>query len=274
MKTIYLLIGAAVFASCSPTSHVPTMPCEPNFTGASQAQATGGVAFDHVELQGAVSVLPFLGVTYDYYRGTKGIRQQEYGANLFFPVNKQKTWFISFSAGKGYGSFEGYYSTSFLGSPAYTIKSQFNSDYLQASVYYVDKTKKDFTLKYSLALKQEDVHFDKFKVAYHSYSGLGYYTFDVYGETFKQESVTIRTPFFGISMEPKKGPVLVQMQIGYRNVFGRFKTIYTGYKGGDGAGIGIVIMNNYLHPLFEPFMFNMTVGFKLDYFKHRNKKNL
>lgn len=276
MKTIYLLIVAAVFASCSPTSHVPTMPSEPNFTGALQAQATGGVATDHIELQGAVSVLPFLGVTYDYYWGTKGINQQEYGANLFFPVNNQKTWFISFSAGKGNGIFNGDYKTSsaLVGAEkSYAIDTKFNSEYLQASTYYVDKSNTDVIVKYSIAFKQENISYDRFKVAYRSRSGQSYYTYNILSEA-ENARTTIKTAFIGVTVEPKKRPLIMQFQLGVRDVTRGFKTTITAMSGGTSIKSGIDILNAQLHPLFEPFMFNMTVGFKLDYFKHRNKKKI
>lgn len=251
------------------------MPCEPNFTGALQAQATGGVATDHIELQGAVSVLTFLGVTYDYYWGTKGINQQEYGANLFFPVNKQKTWFISFSAGKGNGIFNGDYKTSsaLVGAEkSYAIDTKFNSEYLQASTYYVDKSNTDVIVKYSIAFKQENISYDRFKVAYHSRSGQSYYTYNILSEA-QNARTTIKTAFIGVTVEPRKRLFVMQFQLGVRDVTQGFKTQITAMSGGTSIKSGIDILNAQLHPLFEPFMFNMTVGFKLDYFKHRNKKN-
>lgn len=252
------------------------MPCEPNFTGALQAQGSVGLAFDHTELQGAASVLPFLGVTYDYYRGKKGIRQQEYGANLFFPVNKQKTWFISFSAGKGNGTFNGDYTThsAILGTrKSYAIDSKFHSEYFQASVYYVNKNNQDLIIKYSISLKQEDVYYNKFKVDYHSSSGQTYYTYSIFSEA-QNARTTIKTPFIGLSVEPKNGPLIMQFQLGVRKVSPRFKTQITAKKGGTDITSGVDIVNSHLHPLFKPFMLNVTVGFKLDYFKHRNKKKI
>jgi hypothetical protein len=275
MKTFYLLcIIGLLFSACNATSHVPCMPSEPMFTGPLQAQASMGNAFDHIEGQAAVAVLPFLGFTCDYYAGTKGIKQFEYGANLFTPLNKKKTWFVSLSAGKGEGSFKGHYATGFIYTLSNQINSEFNSFYIQPAVYLLIKQTDNTICKFSFSLKHEEIFFKQLNIAAESLSNSGTYVYTTYAKKDNGYAI-INTPFIGLSVENKKSPIYFQTQLGSRYVTKGFQVTITHHisNGSSNYGETPKLVTNITHPLFSPFMLNMTVGLKLDYFRWKKNKS-
>jgi hypothetical protein len=273
MKTFYLLcVIGILLSSCQASSHVPCMPSEPTFTNALQTQLSAGMSFDHTEAQGAVSVLPFLGFTGNYYWGKKGIKQFEYGINLFTPLNKKKTWFVSLGIGKGRGAYNGSYSTNLFGVDNYTINSKFSSFYIQPSVYRIIELSKHTICKVSFSLKHEEVFFKYMDIAEKNHAASGSSTITTYAQKLNGFAI-IHTPFAGFSVEQKSGPFYFQTQLGSRIVTKGFYVTVTHRFANSNPAKSSGQMTKALHPLFSSSMLNMTLGIKLDYFRWKKNKS-
>lgn len=266
MKTIYLLCISVIilFGSCAKTTHFGTMPNQPMFNGAKQAQATVGVGLDHLEAQGAISVLPFLGFTGNVFKGTKNRSFYEYGANLFIPFNK-KTFFLSLGAGKGEGKFDGKVTTEsaiFGISESYYINSKFSSTYIQPSIYYSIKEKGGYSrFNIGIGVKHEEFSFKKFDISFHSTSGQSYYNYAFYHRAINAHSI-MQTTFIAFAYENDREPIYVNAQIGKRNILKQFSTM--NYKNTGFAYPSRNPLNGDENLFFQKWMLNLTVGFKID----------
>lgn len=240
------------------------MPNQPMFTDRLQAQASAGAALDHVEAQGAISVLPFLGFTGNVFRGTKNRKFYEYGANLFIPFNK-KTFFLSLGAGKGKGKFDGRVTTEsaiFGVSRWYYTDSKFSSTYIQPTIYYSIKEKGSYSrFNIGIGVKHEEFLFKKFDISYHCSSGQDYYTYAYYNKAENAYSI-IQTTFIAFAFENDKEPVYVNAQIGKRNIIKQFGTV--NYKNTGNAYPSNNPLNGDENLFFQKWMLNLTVGFKID----------
>lgn len=238
------------------------MPSEPMFTKPLEVQAGGAIGFNHVEVQGAVSVLPFAGITGGKYWGKKNTNHTEYGINLFGPLTKNKTLFVSLSGGKGFGNFNRAYHITYLNSSeSYLIKNDFNSVYIQPCIYYVFETEELDILKFGLSLKHQEIFFNTFNIQYNSRSGLGYYTYEIH-ENKNNANTTIKSLFFNFNCKFKDVPVYFLFQGGYTFITNKFSTEFVNAWGGDGKSINP--LRTLQHPMFNPWMLNISLGLKIN----------
>lgn len=266
MKTIYLLCISVIilFSSCAKTTHFGTMPNAPMFTKSLEAQATAGAALDHLEAQGAISVLPFLGFTGNVFKGTKNRRFYEYGANLFVPLNQSKSTFIALGAGKGKGKFDGsvYTGRGISSATWYDIDSKFNTFYLQPTLYHIIKNEREGTrISIGLGFKHEEIFFEKFNVSYNSSSGMSAYTYAFFNKADNGYGV-IQTSFLCFNYESKDSPIYINGQFGVRNIIKQFRT-YNYNK--TGSAYYTNPLNDERSLFFQRFMINITLGFRLSF---------
>ncbi len=265
MKTIYLLCISVIilFSSCAKTTHFGTMPNAPMFTKTLEAQATSGAGLDHLEAQGAISVLPFLGFTGNIFKGTKNRRFYEYGANLFVPLNQSKSTFVAFGAGKGKGKFDGnvYTEQGFSSAIWYGVDTKFNTFYLQPAIYHIIKDEKNGScISIGLGFKHEEVFFKKFNISYNRSAGLGN-NFGYYNKADNGYGV-IQTSFLYFNYENKDSPFYINGQFGVRNIIRQFRT-YNYNKTGNAYYTNP--LNDERSLFFQRFMLNITLGFKLSF---------
>lgn len=263
MKTIYLLGISMItlMVSCAKTTHFGTMPNAPMHTKALQAQAAASAGLDHIEAQGAISVLPFLGFTGNVFTGTKNRRFYEYGANAFIPLNRNKTTFISFGAGKGKGKFDGniYTERGFSSAVWYDVNSKFNTFYLQPTLYHIIKDERDGSrISIGLGFKHEEIFFGKFDVSYNRSAGLGN-NFGYYNKADNGYAI-IQTSFLCFDFSTKDSPIYVNGQFGIRNIIKQFAT-YNYNK--TGSAYNTSPLNGDESLFFQRLMINVTLGLKL-----------
>lgn len=240
------------------------MPNQPMFTGRLQAQASAGAALDHVEAQGAISVLPFLGFTGNVFRGTKNRKFYEYGAAAFCPLNNKKNVFIYLGAGRGEGQYSGTKNIEsyFNFSRGYKTDSKFSSTYIQPAIYFLlPKDASGGQVMVGVGLKHEELFFKHFEVSYQVSGGLSSNTYAFYNKADNGYAI-IQTPFLFFTHENKTSPFYINAQFGVRNVLKQFSTV--NYKFTGNANARANPLNDSESLFFQRYMINITIGIKLD----------
>lgn len=262
MKTIILLVVIGLLFSCRPASYVPTMPNEPMFTKPLEAQTGIALGFDHIEAQGAVSLLPFAGVSAGFYKGKRKTQVVEYGVNFFWPVNTQKNIFVSISAGRGEGRNDRSYHHNFLYThESYFIKNTFSNFYIQPGVYCILNADKVGRFKLGLAFKYQEIFFKTFNIQFNTKSSNTHYTYEIQEKKDRGYGIT-QTPFINFQFIPDDSPVYMQLQAGYTFITESFTTELLTASGGGGWRDSP--LKDLTHPLFNPLLINFSVGLKIN----------
>jgi hypothetical protein len=232
---------------------------EPAFEKAGEVQASGAVAFDHIEGQAAVSLTNHIGLLGGAYRGFAGINIYDVGLNFYTPISKNSRYNFSTTIGFTDGTYKGGngYSVPISFSKGATIDNKYNSTFMQFA-FIRKRISESRTNKTIFLMKFDFLKFSKYDVIITESTGQNVNSYEI-RQTAENKRAILFRPAIVHHLQKRNSLFFWQIQYGLNVVKGFKIEDITRVSGNPNS------LNQYRKPLPKvfPTFLNVTLGIKL-----------